>query len=184
MRRNLTWPVLLLAIACFAGDLDAQTAGKTSPEFPRYFNPEDEDRGFAHAWPPSDTVLDALLGTEEVRDSASDLEGLSREEQRRLFRVVRVRLNAEQEQDYLAQGQGKLTGADCDWFWIVRVKQGRAQVLLFVNGLAVTVMKHVTKGYSDIRSDWATAGYTGMGIFRYDGHVYRRALQRTWANKP
>jgi hypothetical protein len=184
MRQSVVWPALLLAIICFAGVLAAQNTGKTSSEFPRYFNPEDEDRGFAHAGPPSDAVLNALLEAEEVKASTSDLEGLSREELRKRFRAVRISLSSEQEQDYLAQGLGKLTGADCDWFWIIRVKRGRAQLLLFVNGLSVTVLQHMTNGYSDIRGDWATAGYTGMGIFRYDGHVYRRALQRTAERKP
>jgi len=183
MRQSVVWPMLVLAI-CFAGALVAQSAAKTSSGFPRYFSPDDEDRGFAHAGPPSDAVLNALLEAEEVKASTSDLERLSREELRMRFRAVRISLSSEQRQYYLAQGLGKLTGADCDWFWIIRVKRGRAQLLLFVNGLSVTVLQHMTNGYSDIRGEWATAGHTGMGIFRYDGHVYRRALQRTTERKP
>lgn len=176
--------VLLLIIVCLSVSVFAQNAKIVGSRFPRFFNPEDEDRGFERAQPPSDTVLDALLATSEAKASASEIEGLSREKLRGLFRVVPVHLGRESEQDFLAQGQGPLTGADCDWFWIVRVKEGHAKVLLFSNGLAVTISKHSTNGYSDIRGDWATAAFTGMEIFRYDGHRYQLAVKRTKENRP
>ena len=163
--------------------LPGQTAKQSSSSFPNYFAPDRENEGFAHAQRPSDEVLDALLATNEARESASDLRALSREKLRGLFQVVRIKLN-EEEQDFLAQGAGPLTGADCYWFWIVRVKDGQAKVLLFVNGLAVTILPHTTNGYFDIRGDWATAAFSGMGVFQYDGTAYKRVRERSWANKP
>lgn len=174
----------LLCTVCLAIALPAQTVKQTKVDASRYFCPDCEDQGFANAQQPSDAVLDGLLATNEVKESNSDLQGLSREKLRSLFRVVPIRLGNGNEQDFLAQGQGKLTGADCYWFWIVRVRDGRARVLLFTNGLAVTILKHTTSGYSDIRGDWATAAFTGMGVYRYDGHAYRLALKQTRETKP
>jgi hypothetical protein len=174
----------LLCIICFAVALPAQTPKQTQVDASRYFCPDCEDQGFANAQQPSDAVLDGLLATKEVKDSDPDLQGLSREKLRSLFRVVPVRLGSGNEQDFLAQGQGKLTGADCYWFWIVRARDGRATVLLFTNGLSVTILRHTTNGYSDIRGNWATAAFTGMEVFRYDGHTYRLALKQVRETKP
>jgi hypothetical protein len=164
--------------------LPAQTAKQPASGFPSYFAPDRENEGFAHAQQPSDGVLDALLATTEAKESAAGLQALSREKLRGLFQVVRIRLSNDNEQDFLVQGSGPLTGADCYWFWIVRVKDGQTKALLFVNGLAVTILTHTTKGYRDIRGDWATAAFSGMGVFQYDGTAYKRVRERSWANKP
>jgi hypothetical protein len=183
---RLIWerPFEMLCVACLTVALPAQTARRPLSEFPSYFAPDREDRGFAHAQQPSDEVLNALLATDEVKESAAALQGFNREKLHSLFRVVRVRLNGENEQDFLAQGMGKLTGADCYWFWIVQVNDGQAKALLFTNGLTVTILRHTTNGYRDIRGDWATASFIGMEVFQYDGRGYKRVRQRSWANKP
>jgi hypothetical protein len=176
--------IQVLSIICLSAVLPAQTVRQSPSGFPSYFAPDQENEGFAHARQPSDKVLDALLATKEAKESASDLRALNREKVRGLFQVVRIRLKDEDEQDFLALGSGPLSGADCYWFWIVRVKDGQARALLFVNGLAITVLKHATNGYRDIRGDWATAGFSGMGVFQYDGTSYKAAHTRSWANKP
>src|ERR1700678_3293474 len=92
--------IQMLCIICLTVALPAQTARQPLSDSPNYFAPDHEDRGFAHAQLPSDEVLDALLATKEAKESASDLQGLSRETLRSLFRVVQVRLNRENEQDF------------------------------------------------------------------------------------
>jgi hypothetical protein len=52
---------------------------------PLYF---DDDRGFENAKPPSDAVLDALLTTTQVKESAEDIEDQSRESLRSYFKAV------------------------------------------------------------------------------------------------
>jgi hypothetical protein len=133
--------------------------------------------------PPSDLVLNALLNTREAIDARKDLEGRSREKLRSLFKVVRVDLGPEHEKDYVALGSDPLSGADCFWFWIVRVRDGRAKVLLFSNGLTLTLRKSKTNGYSDIRGDWATAAYIGGELFKCDGSAYKTAWKQTKENK-
>lgn len=175
---------LLLAFVCISAPDFAQEARFASAESPHYFAPDDSDAGFNHAQSPSDTVLDALLATDEVKESASELNGMEREELRRLFRVVAVRLATKDEQDFLAQGLGPLTGADCYWFWIIRVRNGHANVILFLNGWAVTILKKQTNGYREIRGDWGSASSAGFGIFEYDGCSYKLVRKKHWENKP
>ncbi len=145
---------------------------------PKVFAPDDENLGFDDAAPPSDILLDALLKTEEAKgdgETREVLSSLDRESQRKLFQVVRVDLGKAGEEDYIALGNGPMTGADNNWFWIIRVHQSKAKVLLFTNGLTVEVLRRRTNGYFDIKESWAGNAGSASRLYRYTGSMYKVA---------
>lgn len=138
---------------------------------PSSFYP-DRNRGFDNAGVPSDPVLDALLKTPEARLNWDRLQKLNRVELRKLFLVVRVHLKDAGETDEVVLGKGPMSGADCDWFWVVRDLGGHAEILLFENAYGVYLLESRTNGYRDVRSV-AFAGSTAYtNFFHYDGQRY------------
>jgi hypothetical protein len=182
MRGLTVFLVLLLTVGCVVSGAaeEAQRIGKSNPTV---FAPDRNNLGFEGARSPSDEVLDALLKTNEVTADSYALEGRGREALRQMFEVVQVDLGDRNEMDYVVLGKGPMTGADCFWFWIVRDRQGQADVLLFSNGLSLALRKHTTNGYRDIEGGWATAGFIGETLFRYDGSVYKLGWEHTKENK-
>jgi hypothetical protein len=139
-----------------------------------YFAPEDENHGFEDATFPSDVVLNALLRSEEANDT-KEIANYDRESLRKLFTVARVDLGNAKEEDYIALGTQPMSGADNNWFWIVRVVEGKAKVILFTNGLAVRVLPHKTNGYYDIEESWAGNIGEITRVYRYIGTAYKLA---------
>ena len=145
-----------------------------------FFAPDDENRGFETAGPPSDALLDSLLKTPEAENAKEKLAALDREKLRNLFQVVPIHLSSSMETDYIALGRDPLSGADCFWFWLVRPVGNHAQVILFSNALTVQLLPTRTNGYRDIRSTWSSAaGYTITRVFHYSGAKYILAHQYT-----
>jgi hypothetical protein len=182
MRPFAVFLVLLLGFGATAGNAAVMT-GQNGNSRPTVFEPEDKNLDFENAKSPSDAVLNALLKTEEVTGDPKALEGRSREALRQMFEVVSIDLGNHNETDYVVLGKGPMIGADCYWFWIVRDRQGRGEVLLFSNGLSLALRKHATNGYRDIESDWATAGFVGQRLYRYNGSVYKLEWEHTKENK-
>jgi hypothetical protein len=164
----------VIAPACVTAQ---KTAGAKNPKS-RVFAPE-MDRGFENAQPPSDLILDALLKTPEAENSTDGLKGLDREVLRKLFEVAPAELTDQVEEDYVALGNGLMSGTDNSWFWIVRVRNGKVDVLLFTNGLAVELLHHKTKGYRDIREGWAGNSGSVTRIYRYSGAMYELASEHS-----
>jgi hypothetical protein len=118
--------------------------------------------------------LDALLRTPEAREAADALAGLDREGLRKIFSVVKVHLSNSREEDEVVLGSPPMSGADNDWFWIVRRLPGRTRVVLFANGLSFELLGSRTFGYKDIRTSWgAASGFTITCIYHYDGTRYQ-----------
>lgn len=150
-------------------------------EEPAFFYPDQENAGLDHAHPPSDAVLNALLRTQQAKWAADRLKNRNHEELRGLFRVVNVHLSDPgAESDEVVAGKFPMAGADCDWFWLVRVVSGHAEVILFANGDSLELLVKRTNGYKDIRTSWGSAaGYTLTNIYRYDGSRYKQVHEFT-----
>jgi hypothetical protein len=183
MKQAVAGFLALISWACVivANTATAQSNNPKSP--PSLFQPEDENRGFEGAAPPSDVVLDALLRTPEAVDMRDELSHRDRESLRGLFEVVRVDLGKTGEQDFVALGKGQMTGADCFWFWIVGIRRHKAEVLLFSNGLSLSLQEEMANRYRNIEVEWATAAFVGTRFYRYDGSVYRLYREHTKGNK-
>lgn len=165
----------LICMACGVGMMASQASAQGTNKEPTYFSPDyEENDPFKHALPPADDVLDALLRTSEARDAADALAGLDRERLRRIFKVVKVHLSDSSEEDEVVLGSDPLSGADNNWFWIVRRLRGHAQAILFANGLSLELLNSRTSGYKNIRTSWSAAsGLTITCIYHYDGTRYR-----------
>lgn len=183
MRRGLAIPTAFFCIAYLPGLITAQSGARTVSR-PTFFEPDDRNRGLENAQPPSDIVLDALLKEAKANELDREIEGLTREQKRVLFETVRVNLGPTAEEDFVVHGKPPLIGADCEWFWIVRVRRGEAGVLLFANGLALELRKRVVNGYREINASWATAGYVGDRLYKFDGTIYRLVREHTEGQKP
>jgi len=162
----------------------AEAQANTTKSTPSVFEPDYQNRGFEEAQPPSDVVLNALLKTPEAVEMHNELSHRDRESLGSLFRVVAVDLGESGERGFIVLGNDPMSGADCFWFWIVRTSQGKAEVLLFSNGLSLSLKRRTTNGYKDIEVDWATAAFIGSRLYRYDGSVYRLDKEQTKGNKP
>lgn len=163
---------------------EAQISRHKGRSSPTVFAPEADMQGFENAQPPSDPVLDALLSSQEARSSSDDLEGLDREAKRKLFEAVRVDLTGRGEEDYVVLGNDPMGGADNHWFWIVRVSEGRAQILLFTQGLTVQLLRKRTNDYRDIKESWGGNSGSVTRIYRYRGSAYVLATEHSEESKP
>jgi hypothetical protein len=103
---------------------------------------------------------------------------------RKSFEAVPADLGGTNEEEYVVLGGGDYTGADCHWFWIVRVKQGKAQVLLFAPGLTLEILRRKTNGYHDIKESWGGNSGTVIRIFRYGGAIYELAIEHSEGPQP
>lgn len=177
MRIALLVSAVTLGLVCLLGHVAAQNK-RPQQTRPTVFAPEMET-GFENAKPPSDAVLDALMKSPEVAETGDDDKKPDRESMRKSFQAVRVDLGATNEEDYVVLGGGDYTGADCNWFWIVRVKQGNGQVLLFTGGLVVEILHQRTKGYHDIEESWGGNSGSVTRIFRYNGATYELASEHS-----
>ena len=165
----------LICSVCWAGTAVAQPANRAANDGPVVFSPDYQPNDpFSHARKPADDVLDALLRTPEAREASSELADLNREERRALFEVVSVHVTDSREVDELVLGHYPMSGADNDWFWLVRPLHGRAQVILFASGLTLEILDSKTSGYKNIRTSWSAAsGVTITCIYHYDGKQYQ-----------
>jgi hypothetical protein len=182
MRSALSIAAALLCIVSMPGWIAAQKNARSDSD-PTFFNPDYNNQGLENARPPSDIVLDVLLKRVEADEMSGEIEGFGREQKRALFEVVRVDLGPTSEEDYVVHGKPPMIGADCEWFWIVRVRQGKAEVILFSNGLSLALRKHATNGYRDIESDWGTAGFIGERLYSYSGSIYKLEWEHSKENK-
>ena len=174
---------VFICVFALVGYARGQTRNNPLRTEPSSFAPDDENRGFENAQPPSDVVLDAFLKTPEAVEMHEELSNRDRESLRSLFEVVRVDLGDSGEKGFVALGKGPITGADCFWFWIVRARQGKAEVLLFSNGLSLSLRKQMTNHYRNIEVDWATAAFIGSKFYHYNGSVYQLDKEHTKENK-
>ncbi|MFC5865569.1 hypothetical protein ACFPT7_24905 [Acidicapsa dinghuensis] len=184
MKRRWRWFVGLLLVACISEYAFARKPEATSQNWPSYFAPDDENAGFDDAEPPPDAVLDTLLTRPEVAETADELQNKDRGSLRKLFQTVRVNLGKADEDDYVVLGTFPMSGGDCNWFWVVRTRQGKGETILFAPGLSLLLQKRLTNGYRDIKQSGGTAAFRSERLYRYNGIAYRLLRERTWAVKP
>ena len=120
-------------------------------------------------------VLSALLATNEAeagRDWVRDHPG---EDTSALFNAFPVNLStAAEEKDWVAVGKWEhLSGADNNWFWIVRSTSSGPHVVLFCSALTVGLLPGVHDSLHDIRCSWESPGGDGfIDDYRFNGQRY------------
>lgn len=171
--------LVVLWILCTVVCMQGQGIRKNPLLEPSDFYPDAENAVFQDAKPPSDAVLDAVLESPAALEMTGEIQNFSHEELRALFRVVEVHLADPEEIDAVVLGKPPMSGVDNDWFWIVRERGGRADVLLWAGGNGLSVLKRRTRGYKDISTTWSSAaGYSIETRYRYDGTVYKKVNER------
>jgi hypothetical protein len=175
MSRKARTICFLICLACSTGTIVSQASAHQASKEPTFFSPDYvENDPFKHALPPTDDVLNALLKTPQALQAADALAKLDREELRRTFSVVKVHLSDSSEDDEVVLGSVPMSGADNDWFWIIRRLPDHAQVVLFANGLSLELLNSKTVDYKNIRTSWgAASGISITCIYHYDGTRYR-----------
>ena len=76
-----------------------------------------------------------------------------------------------------------MTGADNDWFWVVRSPRHNPSVVLFSGGDYLQLLNSGTNGLRDIRRLFSTASETRETIYKFDGTRYKIAKDK-WTEKP
>jgi hypothetical protein len=151
----------------------------------RIFFYPDDNHGFENAKPPSDTVLDALLASAEVKDRLDEIEDQSRESLRHYFSAIPTDAGTAEDQIYVVTSTGLPLGSgDSDWFWMVRTRKQEATVILFTIGHTLRFQQHRTNGYRDLRETTGTPVQPEENLYRYDGAVYRLLRTRLRKEKP
>ena len=120
----------------------------------------------------------------EVSETGDDDKKPDRESVRKSFQAVPVDLGGTNEEDYIVLGGGEYTGADCHWFWIVRVKQGKGQVLLYTPGLTVEILRRRTNCYRNIKESWGGNSGSVTRMFQYTGVTYKLAWEHSERPQP
>ena len=144
----------------------------------------EEDESFPHRGDLPVNVMDALL-----RDKSTAYARELRKEQpdadiHQFFRYTTVHLGPDNEVDYLVNGLFPLTGADCAWYWIVVVRDGRARVVLWTNGASVEILTHRSNGHADRKTQWlAASGWGEEQLYRFNGKRYLLRRKREITSK-
>jgi hypothetical protein len=90
-----------------------------------------------------------------------------------LFRAVEVNLGAAGDAALVVGGVGRMSGADNDWFWIVRSPQQQPKVILWCGGNSLELLDSKSEGYRDVRCTWSSASETSTSLYRYVAGRYR-----------
>jgi hypothetical protein len=118
-------------------------------------------------------ILTALLATKEAERGRSWAHDDPDRDPNLLFKAFPVSLSNSQEKDYVVWGQAPLTGADNDWFWVVRSEAPTPRVVLFCGALRVEILPRPHNSLEDIRCTWESPGGDGfIHDYRFNGQRY------------
>lgn len=132
-----------------------------------------EDAALQHEVPVPAAVLKVVLQTPAAKQGL-DFASVKGEDPSKMFRAAEIRLSNSNETDLIVLGQDWMTGADNDWFWLVRSANKSPRVVLFVGGTPVELRHSVTNGYRDIVSHFYTASEANKSVYHFDGKSYIR----------
>jgi hypothetical protein len=129
-------------------------------------------------------VVQAIMATESGREASAFAEQSgTRLATSRLFRGWKVNISASKDNFYIVIGSYPMSGADNDWFWVVRQSKGKATVLLWAGANCLDVMKGVTRGFKNIEAAWSSPSSTRINRYVFDGRRYKLQSSRSWENK-
>jgi len=119
------------------------------------------------------SILATLLATKEAEAGRSWVNQNPGKDPNVLFKAFPLSLSGSPEKDYVVWGQAPLTGADNDWFWIVRSEPSTPRVVLFCGALTVKVVSTLHNSLEDIQCSWESPGGDGFtSHYRFNGQRY------------
>jgi hypothetical protein len=155
--------------------------GQTSNENAKVVESFD-DHSFAHPMRLSPGILNILVHRKEASYALAWANEHPRGDLNRFLLATQVRLTRTNETDWIVEGADMLTGADCNWFWIVREEVTGPKVVLFYNGYTIEVLNTETNGIRDLRATWESPRERSTGFYHYDRMRYR-LIQKSWSRK-
>lgn len=170
MPRHLRMTLAVLLI--LGGAVSAQVKSPSTGE-QLYFSEDDPAGQMTNPKPLPPEVLKVLLQQEEVRDELRLEEPSGQNNPAMLFRGSRVHLSVLKETDWVVMSVRPMSGADNDWFWIVRSQESGATVICFTGGNSLLLRNTRTKGFRDVESSWSSAAETETTIYHFDGTHYK-----------
>ena len=131
-----------------------------------------------HPVPLPPQVLKLLLQRSEVKANMVFASDSERAQPAQLFTASETHLGVLSKEDLVVAGHGAMSGADNDWFWVVRSAYKSPKVVLFAGGYSLEFMKAKTNGYRDIRSVWSSPSETETKIYKFDGIRYKLCREK------
>jgi hypothetical protein len=144
--------ILAVLVVIFCRAISAQTDSLCPHEKDSF-----GEECFSGTVPITRDVIEAIFQTEEGRLGAASLTAEQRQHPESLFKAHVLHLGPGSEQDFIVMGSGPMSGADNDWFWIVRQTVSGPRAILWVGALGVSILRRSTHGLRDIESGWCSA---------------------------
>jgi hypothetical protein len=120
-------------------------------------------------------VLSALLNSKQAREQRRSLKDDGQAAHlAKAFKGTRISLGNSQDRFFLVIGSEPMSGADNDWFWIVRQSGETASILLWAGGNCLNMEETSNFGLRDISTTWSSASSTETANYSYDGKSYKR----------
>jgi len=132
-----------------------------------------DEESFEPSVPTPPKVLAALVTTDAGKQGLAFASAKGEPVLADLFRAVEVHLSASEDTALVVRGVGWMSGADNDWFWIVRSPQQQPKVILWCGGNSLELLDSKSGGYMDVRCTWSSASETVTRSYRYVEGRYR-----------
>jgi len=139
----------------------------------------EETLPFTHPVSIPPAALGLVLRTRAAKSVLGDMNAVVRSNISQYFTAEPIQLTKSVDKDLLIRGQGKMAGADNDWYWIIASYDHHPRLILFVGCLSLEIQSKKTNGYDDILALWNSASSTNSRLFRFDKMTYRLA-RNTW----
>jgi hypothetical protein len=118
-------------------------------------------------------TLRALFETPEARQVLNFASDATQDDPSRLFRAEEADLTGAGEADLVVVGVPPMTGAESNWFWVVRSTRNGPRVVLFTSASTLSLAETTTNGYRDIVTTRSSATETQETTFHFDGKSYK-----------
>lgn len=127
-------------------------------------------------------VIEAVLRTETGKQGLAGLDEGQRREVGKLFRAREMNLGPRNEEDLVIIGEGRMSGVDNTWFWIVRLLPDHPLVVLWAGANSVDLLKSRTNGLRDVKSDWCSAAVCIAKTFHFEHGSYKCVRTKSKSN--
>jgi len=171
--------ILVLLVVIFCRAISAQTDSLCPHEKDSF-----GEECFSGTVPISREVIAAIFQTEEGKLGVSSLTAEQQQHPESLFKAHVLHLGSGSEQYLIVMGSGPMSGADNDWFWIVRQTPAGARAVLWIGALGVTILRRSTHGLRDIESGWCSAAFCETKRYRFNGKIYVQTWDKVEQQKP
>ena len=143
-----------------------------------------DEESFKPSVPIPPKVLAKLVETEAGKEGLEFAIVSQKPNLADLFRAVEVHLNPSEAPALVVRGVGWMSGADNDWFWVVRNPQQQPMVILFCGANSLEILDSKSQGFRDIRCTWSSPSETVRRMYHFTEGRYKLLHERRSENTP